>query len=689
MKNSLSTLLGKYRGLVLAIGLFLAIDAGVALVNIQASRQIEADTHQVNAAGLLRTHAQQLTKGLLTLERDRAAGNLMQSSLAEIAQARLGFNDAAQSLQNGLGEAARRSLPIGDSELREAAGEALAQVVQTWGPIDREVEPLVGNAELDDEALSIAVQKAVTRNNRLTQQADALAGAIEAMARDKAASIRQVQAAAVGLAFLNFVAIVLVFIGRLSRSDRETTAAREETGRILGSVREGLFLLSQDGTVARQRSASLDALLGARLQPGSRFDAFLAQSLPAETVETARDYIDLLFNQRMKEGLLRQLNPLSEAALLSASGLSASHLSFQFDQIREDGKVVALLVSVSDISQTIRLTAELAGAEARAAHEVSLLLGVLEHDPRTVSAFLERACESLQTVNDELQAFQPGMASSSPLVNRIARIVHGLKGEAGALGCASLAQATHLFEDVLSPLRHRPGLSGEDLIPVAVGLNDLLAEVRKIEAVIERVRRFTEQAPPLDGLVDNPLAAALKRIEQFASKVAHDLDKAVRLETRLEGVTSLPDHLQEAVDLALPQLVRNAIAHGIELPAERLRQGKPGIGLVRVEIKHKAGGKLVISVHDDGRGLTPAAVREVIRTRDLLPAETVEAMSDHQVVAQIFSPGFTSLTAANEHAGRGDGLAVVREVVHRLDGRLKIKSVPHSHTRFILQFEAA
>jgi chemotaxis protein histidine kinase CheA len=171
--------------------------------------------------------------------------------------------------------------------------------------------------------------------------------------------------------------------------------------------------------------------------------------------------------------------------------------------------------------------------------------------------------------------------------------------------------------------------------------------------------------------------------------VAHDLDKAVRLETRLEGVTSLPDHLQEAVDLALPQLVRNAIAHGIELPAERLRQGKPGIGLVRVEIKHKAGGKLVISVHDDGRGLTPAAVREVIRTRDLLPAETVEAMSDHQVVAQIFSPGFTSLTAANEHAGRGDGLAVVREVVHRLDGRLKIKSVPHSHTRFILQFEAA
>lgn len=88
MKTLLAALFGKYRDLVLAIGLFLLIDAGVSAINIYTSRQIEADTRLINTAGLLRTYSQQLTKGLLSLDADLRNGQLSQSSLAEISEDR-------------------------------------------------------------------------------------------------------------------------------------------------------------------------------------------------------------------------------------------------------------------------------------------------------------------------------------------------------------------------------------------------------------------------------------------------------------------------------------------------------------------------------------------------------------------------------------------------------------------------
>ncbi len=688
MKTLLASLFGKYRDLVLAIGIFLLIDAGVSAINIYTSRQIEADARLINNAGLLRTYSQQLTKGLLTLDMDLRNGSLTQSSLAEISEARAGFDDARAALQAGLAQTPLLAI-LEPGAMRSEASDHLQQVLRTWEPIEREVGPLTVNAEPSLESAASAVQKAVTRNNRLTRQANDLTESLEGMAAEKTRTVRLIQSLAILLAVLNFALIVFKFIGRLAASDRETAAARQETERILGSVHEGLFLLTSERKVGGQRSASLDRLFGQRLPAGADFRQVLDEIVSGEAREAAQDYIDLLFNRKMKQSLLTQLNPLKEIAVREQARLpkGLTHLSFEFDQIREDGQVVALLVSVFDVSQKIQLERELAGAEARAQSEIALLLDVLDHNPNEVGAFLERARHALQRVNGDLQDFQPSQHSYSQLLNRIGRIVHGLKGEAGALGCNSIAREAHDFEEILQPLRRRPNLSGDDLIPVAVALNRLLGEIIKVEAVVTRVRQFANQNQDLPP--SSPLGEVLKRLERFTLEIAEELNKEVRFEAVLPADDTLPAPLLALLQEAVPQLIRNAVAHGIEPPAERRQRGKPASGLIRLEIHADGEGEYGIAVHDDGYGLAPERVRRLLIERRLQTPEAVAQLSDEQVIATLFDPGFSLLDTAHRHAGRGDGLAVVKEAVGRLGGRLRIHSRPDSHTRFLMQLKSA
>lgn len=79
----------------------------------------------------------------------------------------------------------------------------------------------------------------------------------------------------------------------------------------------------------------------------------------------------------------------------------------------------------------------------------------------------------------------------------------------------------------------------------------------------------------------------------------------------------------------------------------------------------------------------------MLLARQLFTAGQLAAMSDEQVIATLFEPGFSSLDSAHPHAGRGDGLSVVKEALRQLGGRLRISSRPNSHTRFILQIKAA
>ena len=171
-------------------------------------------------------------------------------------------------------------------------------------------------------------------------------------------------------------------------------------------------------------------------------------------------------------------------------------------------------------------------------------------------------------------------------------------------------------------------------------------------------------------------------------RVVHDLCRKLGKEADLELVgeeTELDKNMIEALTDPLIHLVRNCIDHGIEMPEERLKAGKPGRGAITIRAAHEGGG-IVIEIKDDGKGLDRQKLLAKAREKGLLPSEKAdEELSDEQVYGLIMLPGFSTAGAVTEISGRGVGMDVVKRNVEQLGGRIQIQSTPGQGTIFTLR----
>ncbi len=678
---------GKYRDLIIAIGLFLVLDLGVLVFNVHTSRQFESDSGQINAGGELRMYSQQLTKALLTLQTETAAGLPNQTSMAQINESHEAFNTALRYLKQ---ESASDRWTVGIGGIGEQDGsdgetrQLLARVETYWQPMDAVVTPLRSTPDPSAEDVEIATSKFVARNLRLMYLADDLTQHLETTAVSRASLLRRIQFTAIVLALLNFVFIIVKFVRRLRESDRAADAARQEVAQILGTVHEGLFLVTRDGHIGGQHSAALTTLFGRPLRAGEDFRELLRTLVSPEEFETARQYIDLLFNDKIKAALMEQLNPLKEVEVTSPQRHSM-YLDFEFEQVRAAGKVSALLVTVFDISDRVRLSRALAGAEQRAKTEIDLLLGIFGQEPHLLTAFVASAEERLERINSDLRAVRSDARAYAELVERVFRAMHGIKGEAMTLELKTVTREAHVCEDGLAKLRARNDLTGEDFISVAVAVNAVGEQIARVKSVLARMRRFAgqDETPASGGF-----APMLRQIEGLAQRVATDHNKQVRFETSVPGPTAVPEGFGRFFHEALPQLVRNAVVHGIEPAEERLRAGKPAEGTVRVEIRPHGDGSLSLVVRDDGRGICVPTLRHRLVESGHKRAEEVEGMSDQQIIAALFHAGISTAARIDEHAGRGVGLNLVSELASGIGAQLHIASSAGAFTEFTVSMRA-
>jgi hypothetical protein len=126
------------------------------------------------------------------------------------------------------------------------------------------------------------------------------------------------------------------------------------------------------------------------------------------------------------------------------------------------------------------------------------------------------------------------------------------------------------------------------------------------------------------------------------------------------------------------------MAHGIEPAAERIAAGKPPIGTISLAARQE-GDAVFLEVGDDGAGIDPGQVRASLIGAGRLEPEAAAAASDEQIVAAIFEAGVSTRDAADELAGRGVGLDVVRENIARLGGDITVASTPGAGTRFTVR----
>lgn len=671
--------LGKYRDLLFAILLFILLDLGILFFNFFASIQLERDASRIHSAGELRTLTQQMTKALLTLQAERKADLPIQTSMAQLSQGHAGFLQALSSLRNSLTEDIEfTAFGLDPATLRGA----VARVEREWGPLEASILTVVATSEPSLEDTEIAVNKAVARNIRLMGLADDLAQGVQAAANKKTNLMRQIQVAAIVLALINFVYIVFKFLRRLNASDRQAEAARRETEDILNTVNEGLLLVRSDGTVGTQFSASIHKILMRKVRPGENFAALLDSLLSRERAEEARSFLRLLFDPKVKPALLTQLDPLRDIQIHPPAGqnLSPRYVTFQISQVRQGAEIKELLVTIFDVTQRIQLEQELAASQEAARSDVEDLIRVLEQEPAVLQEFLTTAQTRLADLNGAMRDVGRSPQAYRELVDMTARTVHGIKGESAALSLTATARHAHQLENALAPLRNRRDLTGEDFIPVVLELARVQDEVARLHRALDRLGRLMvapsdNPAPVLDALVHN--------LRSLTDRVAASMGKQVRL-TAVVPDARLPDGVTLVLREALPQLVRNAVVHGIESPQVRQSQGKAAVGELTLAVDHAPGGHIEVTLTDDGRGI---AIPEVRRRAQALQPDA-SGFSDSQLLTMIFEDHFSTAADVTEHAGRGVGLALVRQIAEKAGVKLRVMTQPERYTRFILHFPA-
>jgi two-component system, chemotaxis family, sensor kinase CheA len=199
---------------------------------------------------------------------------------------------------------------------------------------------------------------------------------------------------------------------------------------------------------------------------------------------------------------------------------------------------------------------------------------------------------------------------------------------------------------------------------------------------LEEFRAFTHVLQELQDVAMRtrmvPVSRAMPGLKRAVRDVARMSDKQVRFEVH-GGDTELDRRMLDQVADALLHLVRNAVDHGLETPAERLHAGKPAEGMIRIDAEQRRS-EAIIVVSDDGRGIDLAGVREVAARGD----GSRRDLADEEAMQLIFRSGFSTSAEVSEVSGRGVGLDVVRSRLETVQGRVEVQSEVGRGTRFTI-----
>lgn len=377
--------------------------------------------------------------------------------------------------------------------------------------------------------------------------------------------------------------------------------------------------------------------------------------------------IDLLgqLGKGAEEGLARREHELEVNALLQSFSSLREGLLPPGDETKSDGSAgnAALVVSeppeplsqIWDVPQPV--TSSKAPSAERvvrlAAENLNRLLG-LAGESLVESRWLRPFADSFQ----RLKRYQIDLG------NQISHLRTALEGE-------RLSERTRGYLNELS----RQLVESQQFVADKVQELDVfdrrasqLAQRLYLEVLRTRMRPFS------DGV---------RRFPRMVRDLARVLGKNVRLS--ISGETTQVDRdILERLETPLAHLLRNAIDHGCESTAVRIRNGKPAECELHLEARHSAG-VLLVTVSDDGAGVELERVRQAAIRNRLVPAEQAGKLTESELLEFLFLPGFTLKASVTEISGRGFGLDVVQSMVKGVRGAIRLQNQPGRGLRVQLQ----
>jgi len=224
-------------------------------------------------------------------------------------------------------------------------------------------------------------------------------------------------------------------------------------------------------------------------------------------------------------------------------------------------------------------------------------------------------------------------------------------------------------------------------------LNALRSDILNGRTDTDTLHSLDQSVSQLDLLVSDLQNAVMKtrmqpigRLFQKYPRIARDLARNIGkdVELLLAGEeTEIDKTMIEDLSDPIIHLIRNAVDHGVESPAERRAAGKPEKSEVRLEARQE-GDHIVLIVADDGRGMNAEKLRAKALQKGLITDEEANTMDERQSLNLVFLPGFSTKEVASDLSGRGVGMDVVRTNIQKLNGSIDIRSEIGKGTTFVI-----
>ena len=674
--------LGKYRVIVFSIALFLVFDLGVLILNFFISKQISEATVSINLAGRQGMLTQEMTKSLLYINRQKENNLPFNSGVEELRTSYNLFNSTFKAFKNGGETIDTNSKTIYLKPVTEIEGKNIIREADViWQGFIKVIEPIMDEDVLEDTEINPASRFAYDNNLELMRLMGELTDHVEVTTSSKANNLRMIQIVGISLATINFVIILFHFLKQLREREENLESAKKETDQILDTVTEGLFLIDREYRIGTQHSKYLHNIFRRKRIVGRNFLDFLEKVMPAATIETTRDYIDLLFSEKVKESLVTILNPLDTVEInfeTPNGNFETKYLRFSFKRvINKENEIANLFISVRDVTERVQLEQDLLKSQENTVEQLNLLTSILPMDPMLLAAFLDEADKSLNKVNNILKQPTSNKTSYKAKLDKVFQTIHKLKGDAATISFDLMEKSAHEFETELDNIRKGDmQLSGNDFIAVTLKLDEMLDNCESIRNLIERISIMRDSLLKHNsGETGGPkFYQDWLQLKQLANKVGKNHNKQIEL--HLRGFQEvLPDNVHTTLLDVAKQLIRNSVVHGIENSNERSKSLKPKYGQLMLTLKPSANNGLEFIFEDDGQGFDYKKIKQTAVEKSFISAEKAKTIKQNQLIQLMFKPGFSTLSEAGIDAGRGVGMDIVKTKTDELGGKLSVSSV--------------
>ncbi|MEJ6655542.1 MAG: Hpt domain-containing protein, partial [Pseudomonas sp.] len=321
------------------------------------------------------------------------------------------------------------------------------------------------------------------------------------------------------------------------------------------------------------------------------------------------------------------------------------------------------------MQETIKVPAGLLEDLVNLAGETSIFRGRIEQQVSDISQTLTDMESTIERVRDQLRRLD--METQAQILSRHQEEIEQGYEDFDPLEMDRYSQLQQLSRSLFE--------SASDMLDLK---ETLATRSRDAETLLlQQARVNTELQEGLMRTRMVPFERLLPRLRRVVRQVSSELGKQVSLAVgNAEG--EMDRSVLERMMGPLEHMLRNAVDHGIEMPAQRAAEGKPEEGNISLDV-HREGSEIVIRLNDDGRGVDLQAVRNKAVERGLMDADA--ALTDQEVLQFILEAGFSTAEQVTQISGRGVGMDVVNAEIKQLGGSMTLFTESGLGTTFIIR----